>query len=520
MEERKVGAKAQAISPSGAMEKKTVGIEPKVFFPSLIMVAILAYLVVRDLDAANAAINATFAYITKSWGWAFIWYMIVMGAGWFWLVFGPMKDKKLGEEAPEFSNTSWIFLMFASCTSAAVLYWGTIEAYYYIAYPPFGLEAYSVGAKEFGLAYSLFHWGPLAWAGYALLSVAFGYFIYVKKINVMRPSGCIAGAVGEKLAKGWLGTIIDNFYIVALILAMGTSLGLATPLVTECMQWLFGIQRTLQVDTMIISCWVIFNAICVAFGLNKGIKMASDIRSYLMIIMLAWVVIIGASTFTANYFTDSVGVMLNNFGRMLFYTDAVSGGGWPQGWTVFYWAWWIVYGVQMCIFLARISRGRTVRELCLNMVIGLTASTWTLWTVLGSNTANIMMTKAKDLAAIAKADGIPRAIIETWAALPMPTLTIWGFFLLCFIATVTLVNASSYTLAMSTCKEADGYSEPPLWVRIGWSVLVGIIGVTLLSLGGLKPIQTAIIAGGVPLFFVNILILISFFKDAKKTGWY
>ncbi|OPA74459.1 L-carnitine:gamma-butyrobetaine antiporter [Campylobacter pinnipediorum subsp. pinnipediorum] len=504
------------------MKVKKVGIEPKVFFPSLIAVAILSWLVVRDLDAANKVINATFSYVTNSWGWAFEWYMVIMVIGWFWLIFGPMKDKKLGdpEDKPEFSTVSWIFMMFASCTSAAVLYWGSLEIYYYVTYPPFGFEPMSAQAKELGLAYSLFHWGPLPWATYSLLSVAFGYFLFVKKINVVRPSGTIEAAVGEKLAKGWLGVIIDNVYIVALILAMGTSLGLATPLVTECMQWLFGIERTLELDTMIISCWVLFNAICVAFGLNRGIKIASDVRSYLMIIMLGWVVIVGASTFTINYFTDSVGVMLSYLGRMLFYTDPIAKGGFPQGWTVFYWAWWVVYGIQMCIFLARISRGRTVRELCIGMVAGLTATTWILWTILGSNTIHTMITGVVNMAEVVKTAGMARAIIETWAALPMSTLTIWGFFILAFIATITLINACSYTLAMSTCKEATGYDEPPLWVRIGWSVLVGIIGVTLLALGGLKPIQTAIIAGGCPLFFVNILILVSFFKDAKKNNWY
>jgi len=500
--------------------KKKVGIEPKIFFPSLIVVVILGYLVVRDLDAANAAINALFGYVTNSWGWMFEWYMVIFGIIWAWLVWGPMKNNTLGDEKPEFSTASWIFLMFASCTSAAVLYWGTIEAYYYITYPPFANVAGSPAAMEFGLAYSLFHWGPLPWAGYAVLTVAFGYFIYVKNINVMRPSGCIEAAVGEKLAKGWFGTIVDNFYIVALILAMGTSLGLATPLVTECIEWLFGIERTLQVDSIIIAAWVVFNGICVAFGLTKGIKMASDIRSYLTIIMLAWVLLIGATTFTVNYFTDSVGIMLDSLSRMLFYTDAIREGGFPQGWTVFYWAWWVTFGIQMCIFLARISRGRTVREVCLTMVAGLTATTWAMWTILGSNTVNIMKNSLVDLPGIVKEHGVPRAIIETWAALPMSTITMWGFFILCFLATVTLINACSYTLAMSTCKEADGYSEPPLWVRLGWSILVGIIGVTLLALGGLKPLQTAIIAGGFPLVFVNVLILYSFFKDAKMNKWY
>jgi len=257
----------------------------------------------------------------------------------------------------------------------------------------------------------------------------------------------------------------------------------------------------------------------VAFGLQKGVKIASDLRSYLSIIVLAWIFIIGATTFTVNYFTDSVGILLTNFGRMLFYTDSLGGSGFPQDWTVFYWAWWVVYGIQMCIFLARISRGRKVRELCLAMVGGLTASTWILWTILGSNTMNIINKGTLDLPAIIKEHGVARAIVETWASLPCSTITVWAFFILCFVATVTLINACSYTLAMSTCKEANGYEEPPVWVRVGWSVLVGAIGIALLALGGLKPIQTAIVAGGCPLYFVNILIIISFIKDAKKRNW-
>ncbi len=497
---------------------KKAGIEAKIFFPSLLVVILLSYFTVRDLDAANEVISAVFHYLTHSWGWAFEWYMIVMLAGWLWLLFGPYANNRLGNEEPEFSTGSWIFLMFASCTSAAVLFWGSLEIYYYVSYPPFELEPLSVQAKELGLAYSLFHWGPLPWAGYAFFSVALGYFLFVKKMDVVRPSGTLYPIMGKK-CEGIIGTIIDNIYVVALIPAMGTSLGLATPLVTECIQYLFGIPRTIEVDATIISAWIIFNAICVAFGLQKGIKIASDLRSYLSIIILAWVLIIGATTFTVNYFTDSIGVLLMNMGRMLFYTASVSDSSFPQDWTVFYWAWWVVYGIQMCIFLAKISRGRTVRQLCLAMVGGLTASTWLLWTILGSNTLNLMNENIVNMPALIEQYGAARAIIETWAALPMSTITMWMFFILCFLATVTLINACSYTLAMSTCKGVDADNEPPVWVRVGWSVLVGVIGIVLLALGGLKPLQTAIIAGGAPLVFVNIMIIISFLKDSRKNNW-
>jgi L-carnitine/gamma-butyrobetaine antiporter len=131
-------------------EKRKTGIEPKVFFPPLIIVGILCWLTVRDLDAANVVINAVFSYVTNVWGWAFEWYMVVMLFGWFWLVFGPYAKKRLGNEPPEFSTASWIFMMFASCTSAAVLFWGSIEIYYYISTPPFGLEPTRQGRKSWG----------------------------------------------------------------------------------------------------------------------------------------------------------------------------------------------------------------------------------------------------------------------------------------------------------------------------------------------------------------------------------
>lgn len=248
----------------------------------------------------------------------------------------------------------------------------------------------------------------------------------------------------------------------------------------------------------------------------KGVRIASDVRSYLSFLMLGWVFIVSGASFIMNYFTDSVGMLLMYLPRMLFYTDPIAKGGFPQGWTVFYWAWWVIYAIQMSIFLARISRGRTVRELCFGMVLGLTASTWILWTVLGSNTLLLIDKNIINIPNLIEQYGVARAIIETWAALPLSTATMWGFFILCFIATVTLVNACSYTLAMSTCREVRDGEEPPLLVRIGWSILVGIIGIVLLALGGLKPIQTAIIAGGCPLFFVNIMVTLSFIKDAKQ----
>lgn len=496
-------------------QKKKISIDPKVFFPPLIIAVILIAAVLQDIDAANAVISAAFKYVTNTFGWVFEWYIVATFVIWLWLVFGPWAKRRLGEEKPEFSTPSWIFLLFASSTSAAVLFWGAIEVYYYTVSPPFGYAPMSPEAMEHSLSYALFHWGPISWSTFGFFTVAFGYFLYVKKIDVVRPSATVVAVIGEKNAKGLLGTIIDNLYLVALLLAMSTSLGLSTPLVTECLQWLFGIKHTLGLDAGIVLAWIIVNAICVCFGLEKGIKLASDLRSYLTILILLWVLVVGSTSFTINYFTDSVGVMLNDLGRMMFYTDSIRGSGFPQAWTVFYWAWWVIFTIQTCLFFARISRGCTVREVSVAVVGGVTATTWLIWPILGSNTMNLLINKVIDIPTLIDQHGVARAIIETWAALPLPTCTMVVFFVLCFLATLTLVNGCSYTLAMSTCKDVGGYDEPPVWVRVVWSLLVGGIALSLMALGGIKLLQTAIVVGGCLLFFVNIAVAVSFFKEAR-----
>jgi L-carnitine/gamma-butyrobetaine antiporter len=182
-------------------------------------------------------INAVFSYVTNVWGWAFEWYMVVMLFGWFWLVFGP-TPKKIGRRETRIQHRQLDFhdVRLLYLRSRVVL--GIDRDLLLYLYATVCLSTQLYRRKELGLAYSLFHWGPLPWATYSFLSVAFAYFFFVRKMDVIRPSSTLVPLVGEKHVKGLFGTIVDNFYLVALIFAMGTSLGLATPLVTECMQYL------------------------------------------------------------------------------------------------------------------------------------------------------------------------------------------------------------------------------------------------------------------------------------------
>ena len=433
-----------------------------------------------------------------------------------YMAFSRYGNIKLGSGKKEHSDFAWGTMMFTAGLAADILFYSLCEWMLYANQD----RIQSLGDTTLWSAtYPLFHWGPIPWAFYVVLASCFGFMLHVRKRTKAKYSEGLRVLLGSHV-DGVIGKIVDLTAVFALIAGTATTFSLATPLLSQTVAKLFGIgnNNILTIAILLVVCLIY--SVCAYLGIDGVSKLASCC-TYLFFALLLYVFFGGGhGKFILELGFKSLGNLANNFLSLATYIDPTGKSSFAEDWTVFYWAWWVVYGIQMCIFLARISRGRTVRELCVGMVAGLTATTWILWTILGSNTMHLMITKAIDLPNIIATHGLARGIIETWAALPLSTITIWGFFILCFIATVTLINACSYTLAMSTCKEASGYDEPPLWVRIGWSILVGVIGVTLLALGGLKPIQTAIIAGGSLLFFVNIIILVSFFKDAKKNNWY
>lgn len=204
--------------------------------------------------------------------------------------------------------------------------------------------------------------------------------------------------------------------------------------------------------------------------------------------MLGWVFIVSGVSFIMNYFIDSVGMLLMYLSRMLFYIDFIVKGGFSQGWIVFYWVWWVIYVIQMSIFFVRIFRGRIVRELCFGMVLGLIALIWILWIVFGSNILLLIDKNIINILNLIEQYGVARVIIEIWVVLLFSIVIMWGFFIFCFIVIVTLVNVCFYILAMFICREVRDGEELFLLVRIGWLILVGIIGIVLLAFGGLKSI--------------------------------
>lgn len=499
------------------MEKKNkLNIDAPIFIPPLILVVVVCLVIVLNPEATSIAFNAAKGFLCNSFAWMFeilcaATLVFVLG-----ISFSKYGNVRLGKEKPEYSTFTWLSMIFSGATSASVLLWGTIEFYYYVTGGEFGAAPFSNEAYEWASAYGMFHWGALSNSTYAILAIAFAYMFFVRKKEVViRPSAACREVLG-KHSYGLLGKIIDILYLFAVIACLGTSLGLATPLVAELFCMVFGTAHTLLLDAIIILAWIALIAAQIYTGLKKGMKLIANLRTWLTFAFLAYVLLAGPTAFILNNTTQGIGIMLQNFVRMTFYTDAFNFTGFPQIWTVFFLTWCIGYVVQMGIYFARISKGRTIREVGLG-VIGATAlGAVVVFGILGSYGEHVLFNGIVDVVKAIAEGGTALAVAEIWASLPGSVVVIPFMLVLCFVATSTLLSSSAYTMAMSTHKCISADEEPAKWNRLFWCFVLGALALALLFLGGLDTLQTIAIVGSTPMVFVLIIIVIGFCKNLKE----
>lgn len=250
---------------------------------------------------------------------------------------------------------------------------------------------------------------------------------------------------------------------------------------------------------VILALWTLMFGMSVWFGLSKGIKLLSDINVYLALLLLAFVAVIGPTLILLNGWANSLGLMINNFVHMSLWTDPIAKGSFPQDWTIFYWAWWIAYAPMMGLFVARISRGRTIKELIIAELVWGSLGCWVFFAVWGGYSLNLQLSGVLDISAILTQQGIPAAVLAILKTMPMSSVVIAGFVLLCFVFLATTLDSAAYVLASVTSYELSGYEEPQRWLRIVWALLLAVIGIGLIKVGGLKAVQTSTIVVALPL---------------------
>ncbi|OEE66728.1 choline transporter [Enterovibrio norvegicus FF-33] len=437
-----------------------------------------------------------------------------------YIVFSDIGQIKLGDadEEPEFATGSWAAMLFCGGIGASILYWGTIEWAYYYQNPPFQLEAGSEEAVRWAATYGIFHWGPIAWSIYLIPAIPIAYFFYVRKQPVLKVSAALMPVIGEARSQGKTGKFIDILFIFGLLGGAATTLGLAAPLINEGISYLFGIptSTTSQIGVLLL-CTALF-AYSSYKGMDEGIKVLSNINFWGALGLLAFVLFAGPTLFMLETGLDSIGRMLSNFFVMATWAEPFGGYGtfedthFPQDWTIFYWAWWLVFAPSMGLFVARISRGRTIKQMVSGSIFFGSLGCALYFMILGNYGLSLQLSGQLDVVSILNSEGPTRAIFSILETLPMSTVVIAVFTLLCIIFTATTFDSISFILA--SVVQNNVTEDPMRWNRLFWAFTLSFMPSVLMFMGGLATLQTAAIVGGLPLLVIAVMLMISGVKAA------
>nr|WP_067292433.1 BCCT family transporter [Marinobacterium profundum] len=480
----------------------------------ILSVIAAAFPLVAFPEEGKILIDALFKWMTHSFDVVFLSIPIISIIFLTYLAFSRYGNIKLSsdQDAPaEFSMSSWAMMVFLAGLATGLMLWAGTEWGYHYAWTPFGIEANSMEMYTVGQAYGLFHWGPSAWAIYCVPAIAMSYIFYVRKKHIYNLSEACRGALGD-LVDGRLGSVINYMFIFGMLGAAATSLGLGTPMISLAAAHVLGVEPGLTMDiAVILVCTAVFT-VSSGLGLAKGIKRLSIFSTFVTVGIVVYILLVGPTHFIMGLGFDSVGYVVENFIKMSTWTDSINKSGFPQAWTIFYWAWWIAYAPFVGMFVTRISYGRTIREVIVGMLVFGTIGCAMFYVVLGGYGIDLQMTGQLNVSEIVNNDGGPAAMLEIFKTLPGAFLLIACLAVSGIVLLATTFDSAAYVLACTTSTALDEGQEPAKSNRLFWCLVITILPLALLFVGGLKSLQTVSIIVALPLILILFCMIITTIK--------
>lgn len=492
-----------------------IGLDRNILLPGLVLLMIISFSFLFIDFSGSDSIQRVKDFLTLHLGSFYLIYVFVILIILIYICFSRIGNIRLGDGPPQYGNLSWISMLFCACIGSSILYWGILEWGFYMQAPPFGYEPMSMEAAEISVGYTMFHWGISGWATYCLAAVIIAYFFFVKKIYTFRISVSCGLLAGPRW-KVRLGRCIDIFVILGLCSGVAVGVAIGAPMLAQGLYELFGIEPSTKENIVIAIFWSLLFSAATLKGIDKGVKILSNINSVIAIVFIAFIFLVSDSTFILNNFTNSLGIMFQDFIRMSFYTDPIGESGFPQTWTCFYWAWWISYVPVMGLFIAKISRGRTIRQVALGATLLGSLGCWLLQAVLGGYGLQLMLDGQYDMVEVLETQGDYAAIMGLLRTLPLSSIVIFVFIVLAFIFMATTCDSSAYILAALSCHKLSLFDEPPKSARLIWCLASIVWPIILLLVGGIDVVQLCSIIGSIPLLIIVGVMIHNFFKDVKK----
>ena len=452
-------------------------------------------------------------WVSTNFGWCYILSVVAFIGFCLWISLSKYGKVKLGkdDEKPEFSDFSWYAMLFCGSTGIGLVFWSIAEPLSHYAAPPVGVEAGTMQAIDFSIRTCYLHWGITQWVCFAIVGLGVAYFQFRKGKNAQL-SNLLSPLVGERMTSGWFGKFIDGFSVVVSFAGVATSLGLGVSQICGGLNHLFDIPKTENTILIIIILITLVFIVSAITGVYKGIRLLSNLNTYLALALLALAFVIGPKTAILNNLTNSVGQHIQYFFKDVFMTNAFGDNDWVMNWRVFYFAWFVAWTPFVGMFVARISRGRTIREFIMGVVIVPTVFT-ILWLSVFSAIA-LSTVQGWSLESVQELIASPEtAVFIVFSHYPLSQVVSIMIIVLLGVFFITSADSATYSLSVMT---SGGNINPPVYKKVIWGIVVAAIAYILLSAGSLKPLQTISLAATLPFRVVMIAMMPALVKDLRK----
>ncbi|AEV39694.1 BCCT transporter (plasmid) [Pseudovibrio sp. FO-BEG1] len=494
-------------------------LDKSIFLPSLLFSLAIIIPMILMGEALNPYITAINNFVSHSFGWAYMAYGTIGLFFLAWVAFGPLANVKLGnaDDKPAFNDSSWAFMILAAGFGIGVVNWSMVEPMITMASAPAGAEPFSAKAAEDALAYGLIHWGPFLWVGYMALGLPFAYFLFARKPKVQRFALCFEPILGQKRVEGPIGTAINAFAVFGLIGGIGTTLGLAIPLLAGLLSVFIGIEHTMFVEVGVLLFFGALTMYSLSKTISKGMKLLSDFNGWLVVVVLGAMILFGPTAYIMNSFTSIFGNAMELMPHVFTWTDTYGlSNGYAQDQSVFYMAWYIAYAPQMGLFVACVSRGRTLKNVVLGCVGYGSLSAFVFFAILGAFAVQLQLSGTVDLAANFNEHGIPSTVALALSNTPLPALAVPIYLVMVAIFVITTIEACTRNLASMTNKNISGDIEPSTSSRLIWCAIIIAISFGVILVGGLDVVVTLALVPTVPLVALSFLATYCMVKAARK----
>jgi len=491
--------------------KRHFDIHAPVFWPATVLLVVFIAVTLIVGDPMDRVFENIQNWISSNFGWFLVlvvnFYLFLA----LYFAFTNLGQIRLGgrNAVPEFSRGAWFSMLFSAGMGIGILFWSVAEPIYHFTDPPVG-EGETIAAAQEAMRTTFLHWGLHAWGIYTLVGLALAFFSFNREMPLAFRS-VFYPILGEKVYQ-WPGDVIDVLAVLATLFGLATSLGLGVKQVSAGLAHLFDSPDTLNTRIILIIAITGAATISVVSGLNKGVKKLSEMNINLGAVLLVFILILGPTIYILDTYAQNLGNYLNQFFEKSFWTEGYERTNWQNQWTIFYWSWWISWSPFVGMFIARISRGRTVKEYVLSVLIVPTLLTFFWITAFGGSALWLELEGVTGIAGQIK-ENVATSIYQLFENFPLSVVTNFAAIVLVISFFVTSSDSGSLVVDAFT---SGGKLRSPVTQRVFWASMEGLVAAILLVGGGLKALQTAAITTGLPFAIILIIMGISLRKGLRQ----